>query len=132
MALRVPSSIRVATDCSGLDVPVLSLRRLGVKHTHIFSCDNAAAVQKVIKHCLKPTRLYTDIISRRLIDDDKVDLYIAGCPCQPFSAAGKHAGKRDPRCLVQYAVKYVIRFSPRAILLRMWRASITSTASFSS
>ena len=33
------TTIRVGTDCSGLDAPIWALRQLGIPHAHAFSCD---------------------------------------------------------------------------------------------
>ena len=38
---------------------------------------------------------------------NRVDLFVASYPCQPFSAAGKRLGKEDPRHLWPYVYEFV-------------------------
>ena len=42
-------TLRVGTDCSGLDTPILALRRMGVPHRHAFSCDIEPYVRRYLK-----------------------------------------------------------------------------------
>jgi DNA (cytosine-5)-methyltransferase 1 len=44
---------------------------------------------------------------------DKVDLLVAGYPCQPFSAAGKRMGAEDPRHLWPYVREQIQFMRPR-------------------
>jgi site-specific DNA-cytosine methylase len=46
-----------------------------------------------------------------------VDILIAGYPCQPFSAAGKRAGKDDPRHLWPWIADGIRLLRPRACFL---------------
>ena len=46
--------------------------------------------------------------------DGLVDILIAGYPCQPFSAAGKRAGKEDPRHLWPWIADGIRVLRPRA------------------
>ena len=39
---------RVGTDCSGMEIPILALRNLGVQFAHEFSCDNDPIVKEFI------------------------------------------------------------------------------------
>ena len=41
-------SIRVGTDCSGLETPLLSLRALGLAHEHLFSSEVKEKARKFI------------------------------------------------------------------------------------
>ena len=47
---QVPTqAVRVGTDCSGLEAPLLSLRALGVPHRHVFSSEIDARKRKFIE-----------------------------------------------------------------------------------
>lgn len=44
---------------------------------------------------------------------DRVDLFVASYPCQPFSAAGRRNGSEDPRHLWPYVLKFIECSRPR-------------------
>ena len=89
--------LRIGTDCSGLETPLMALLNLGVVFAHIFACDCDAYVKRTIKSNFPPEKIYDDITTRNNKNTPKVDLYIAGFPCQPFSQAGKQRGFGDEK-----------------------------------
>ena len=89
------SSITVGTDCSGMETPLTALSNLGVKYLSKFCCDNEREVLKSIKANFRPEVICADIQSRDHQGTPKVDRYIAGFPCQPFSTAGKQQGFQE-------------------------------------
>lgn len=89
--------LRIGTDCSGMEAPIQALRNLGVKHDHIFSCDIDKSVKKTIDANYPAQIWYDDLTSRDNSVAPKVDLYVAGFPCQPFSCCGLHQGFDDAK-----------------------------------
>lgn len=89
--------LRIGTDCSGIDAPVMAVRKLKLPFIHVFSSE-------IDKHCISSLRanyspeiLFGDIQKREIKDVPDIDLYVCGFPCQPFSTAGSRSGVRDHR-----------------------------------
>ena len=45
-SMQMKHAIRVGTDCSGIETPLIALDNMGIPYQHVFSCDNDANVQK--------------------------------------------------------------------------------------
>ena len=77
--------LTVGTDCSGMESVILALRELGVPHSHLFSSEVCEHALKVIRANARPAALFRDITERALEEVPRVDLYVAGPPCQAYS-----------------------------------------------
>ena len=89
------SSIKVGTDCSGLDAPIIALKAAGIDHRHIFSAETDQHCVDTINANSAPEIVYDDLMKRDNSTAPYVDMYIAGFPCQPFSTMGKQQGMDD-------------------------------------
>lgn len=90
-------SLRVATDCSGIEAPIIALQKLGIPFTHIFSSEIDKYAIQSIEANFEPGVMYGDITTRDNSTLPDIDLYICGFPCQPFSHAGQRKGMDDHR-----------------------------------
>ena len=108
-------TIRVGTDCSGIDAPLQALKNLGVPFHHVFSSDIDATCRATIEANASPDILYGrdtadgDITRRDNAQTPEVDLYVCGFPCQPFSKVGMKRGLEDARGTVFFGCADYIR-----------------------
>ena len=110
--------LQVATDCSGMESPILALKDLGIDHGHVFSSDTCKCSRKVSRLVSRPMKSYKNIIHRDNGTTDGCDLYVAGPPCQPYSRAGKKRGAKDKRsCLLYFVLDYIVQTRPRVAVL---------------
>jgi DNA (cytosine-5)-methyltransferase 1 len=87
--------IRVGTVCSGIEAPVVALRRMGLPFEHVFSCEIDADCRKVIGARFGPKMTFSDIGDVQ--DVGGLDVLVAGLPCQSFSHMGHRKGFEDNR-----------------------------------
>lgn len=109
----------VNTDCSGMEAPIQALRNLKVPHRHLFSCDVDVNVRATIMENFPPEMgIFPDITKRDNSSAPGCDLYVAGFPCQPFSAAGLQKGFKDKRGKIFFNVlAYLEEHRPKAWIL---------------
>lgn len=89
---KMTNILRVGTDCSGIETPILALQELNLPFQHVFSSEIDANCIKTIKANFSPEILYNDIVTRDVHSLPDIDLYICGFPCQPFSEIGNRTG----------------------------------------
>ena len=74
-----PIKLRVSTDCSGIECPIVSLTNLGVQVQHLSSCEKSPQLRAFISANFFPAVLQNDMNTRSLDDiDPDVDLYAVG------------------------------------------------------
>jgi DNA (cytosine-5)-methyltransferase 1 len=111
-------SLRIATDCSGIEAPIQALKRLGIPFDHIWSSDIDPNAQASIQANYHPQTLYTDIRERDPATLPPVDWYVAGFPCQAFSARGNMKGFEDDRGMLFFYILDTIKAcSPTVFVL---------------
>jgi site-specific DNA-cytosine methylase len=94
-------AFRLGTDCSGMEVlaaacaEVLSNSTATFEHSWAFEIDKFA--RATILANAPPLYLGTDFTQRDPAAARRIDLYVVGLPCQPFSNAGLRLGFADER-----------------------------------
>ena len=110
--------MRVATDCSGIEAPLVALQQLGVPYEHVFSSEICPTARKQLLANHAPQILYDDVTKRDNHNAPAVDLYVAGWPCQGNSTLGKRLGLSDPRTrVVRSLLEYIHLKRPTVVIL---------------
>ena len=111
----------VGTDFSGLNVPVVALKLLGLERFMVekfVSESNTECQRMLLKHFPKTETYFSDVRLRNLDKVPYVDLYITSFPCQSFSDAGLRRGLLDIRgALMEHSLAYVRKHHPRVFVL---------------
>lgn len=125
--LKKSSNIKVGTDCSGIETPMMALELLSklsgdkLQIDHIFSSEIGKNLIEFIERNFQPKIIYRDLKQRNLKEIKKIpqlDLYIAGFPCQSFSSSGVQRGFDDDRGQIFFYIHDFIKINnPRAFIL---------------
>ena len=108
----------VISLCSGYGGIERGLELAGYNHRLIAFCEIEAYVQKLTlekmeKGHMVPAPLWTNLKTfPAQVFRDKVDVMLAGYPCQPFSQAGQRGGEDDPRHLWPYIKEHIRTIRP--------------------
>ena len=108
----------VISLCSGYGGIERGLELAGYNHRLIAFCEIEAYVgkltlEKMEKRHMVPAPLWTNLKTfPAQIFRDKVDVLLAGYPCQPFSQAGRRGGEDDPRHLWPYIKEHIRTIRP--------------------
>ena len=95
----------------GLELAGVAARTLAYVEIEAFAAANLVA--KMESNALAPAPIWSNLKTFPAhLFRDRVDILTAGYPCQPFSAAGKRAGKNDPRHLWPYIREHIQAIRP--------------------
>lgn len=110
--------IKIGTDFSGIGAPEQALIKLGINHKCVFACDYDKYAKQSYLLNYNPDVFYDDITKRNHKETPYVDLYVAGFPCQAFSAAGKRLGFNDTRGTLFFdLLQYLKEKKPKYFIL---------------
>lgn len=121
--------ITVATDCSGIEAPLIALDILGIPYEHVFSSEVDENCAEFIDRNFNPHIIYNDIKKRNNSNYERkpVDLYIAGFPCQTFSSLGRQEGfnNRIKGTIFFYVYDFIVHNRPNIFILENVRTLTT-------
>ena len=81
---------RIGCDAAGLEVVMSVFEDFRMSMEHVFSCEINPTLRKFIQERFSPRRMYSDMSLRdntlkTTIDEEDLDFYINGIPCQHYS-----------------------------------------------
>jgi len=95
----------------GLELAGVAARALAYVEIEAFAAANLVA--KMEANALAPAPIWSNLKTFPAhLFRDRVDILTGGYPCQPFSAAGKRAGKDDPRHLWPWIREHIKTMRP--------------------
>jgi len=95
----------------GLELAGVRVRVVAFLEIEAFAIANLVA--KMESGELAPAPIYTDLKTFPAKHfRGKVDIFLGGYPCQPFSVAGRGLGKDDPRHLWPYLLEHIRAVNP--------------------
>jgi DNA-cytosine methyltransferase len=126
--------LRFGTDCSGADAPLFALKKV-LEDLHRddqalryeFGSDIVPLCRRIlIAGTPAPEVVYEDLTTRDHAVTPRVHLYVAGFPCQSFSASGLRHGLDDVRGTVFFGVlEYLQSRRPTVFVLENVRGLLT-------
>jgi DNA (cytosine-5)-methyltransferase 1 len=114
------TTVELAAGYGGLGI---GLALAGESLRHLAYCEREAyaianLIAKMEQGALDPSPIWTDCATfPGSIFRDRVDILLAGYPCQPFSQAGRRKGHGDPRNLWPHIIRGIEEMRPMRILL---------------
>ena len=92
--------LKVATDCSGIDAPIVALKRIGWPIEQVFCSDiYQPALEVLAANKADSCVIFNDITERSpksLSAFRNLDLYVFSPPCKNYSALTWNKNKEDP------------------------------------
>ena len=112
---KLPAVLSLCTGYGGIErgLDLAGVEHRVIAHVEIEAFAIANLVAKMEEGRLDAAPVWTNLKTLPLdCFRDRVDIITGGYPCQPFSQAGKRAGKDDPRHLWPYIVDIIKAVRP--------------------
>jgi DNA (cytosine-5)-methyltransferase 1 len=110
------AALTSAELCAGAGGAALGLERAGFSHVLLGEIDaDACATLRLNRPGWKVDQGDIRQLDGRQLDG--IDLLSGGCPCSPFTSAGRQLGESDSRDMFPEALRLVAAARPRAVLL---------------
>ena len=111
-------SMNVLSLFDGMSCGQIALDRLGIKVDNYFACEIDKYAMQVTQANFPNTIQLGDVTKVDFSKLPKIDLVLAGSPCQGFSFAGKQLAFDDPRSALFFEfIKILKEVKPKYFLL---------------
>ena len=116
-------ALTVATDCSGIEAPIVALKQMGVPYRLMWASDiSLPAKDSTIANGIVPEQWFDDMSKRDHSTLPKdIGVYICGFPCQPFSKNNSNGqfgfGDGDRGTVFFHCVATIKAVRPRLVVL---------------
>lgn len=117
---ELPTVISFCSGYAGIErgLDLAGIRHRVIAYVEIEAFAIANLVSKMESGQLPAAPVYTDLKTfPSELFRDAVDIITGGYPCQPFSAAGKRLGEKDPRHLWPYIREHIYTIQPARVFL---------------
>lgn len=111
VSIQKPSPINVLSLFDGIGCGRIALERVGIEVGNYYASEIDKKAIEVIDYNYPKTKHLGDVTKWKLwdIDFSKIDLLLAGFPCQSWSLAGKQKGINDERGQLVYSMTGILR-----------------------
>ena len=114
--------LRVATDFTGIDAPIEALKQLKIPYEYMFASEIDKDCIDLLKSAKNgPRTLFGDVqkrTARQLAEfKGKIDLYVAGFPCQTYSTLRTKKTLKQKRQLFKACVQVIEQTKPSMFVL---------------
>lgn len=93
-------TITIATDCSGIDAPIVALNRITSNVDQVFCSDVYKPARAILKANKSESCVIFNDIQRRSLAElsawKNIDIYVFSPPCQNYSGLSWNKSKEDP------------------------------------
>lgn len=120
------TKLKVGTDCSGIEAPLMALDIMHIPYEHIFSSEIDKNCIDFIRRNFK-SHIYRDLRNRNNKGIPRLDLYIAGFPCQTFSSLGRNEGFNNATkgTIFFYIYDFIKTNNPKVFILENVKTLLT-------
>ena len=114
-----PKEISVGSDCSGLGSELYALRLANIKYVSRFASECKTALHEIYKTVHGVSHVIETDATKQSPSRPKVEVYVAGPPCQSWSSMGKRTGLSDMKgrgIVFRDCLDYVASKRPRVAI----------------
>ena len=111
--------LNVLSLCTGIGGDVAAFELAGIPHRVVAMAERDPIAAAVLSHKFPGVENLGDITKFKNWSkfNGKIDIFIAGIPCQPFSVAGRQKGTDDRRDLTTEVVGIIDQVRPRYVFI---------------